>query len=186
MSAADTEALAQQLTERIKALDKQRLEESERFNKQLAEQQQLAEAERQQRLAAYQEADKKREAKKAKEEAEAQERAQEATRARIALENSLAAAEEARKLQESKLQWLVDEINKQEFIEEQHKKAMQSAATAPSSEPSSTTEINVEHPVPPLNAANPGEAVQGTDGNTPDTPLMSDHLKQILRQATRG
>jgi hypothetical protein len=182
----NVEELQRQLSERIEALDKQRKEQAEQFSKEVAERAQLAEAERQQRLAEYQEAEKKREAKKAKEEAEAQERAQEVTRARIALENSLAAAEEARKLQESKLQWLVDEINKQEFIEEQHKKAMQSAATAPPSEPSSTTEINVEHPVPPLNAANPGEAVQGTDGNTPDTPLMSDHLKQILRQATRG
>lgn len=185
MENVDVDALQRQLTERIEALDKQRKEQAEQFNKEVADRAQLADAERQQRLAEYQEAEKKREAKKVKEEAEEQERVQEATKARIALENSLAAAEEARKLQEAKLQWLVSEISKQEFIEEQHRKAMQSSTVAPASEPAGTTEINVENPVAPLNAANPGEAVQGTGGETPESNTMSTHLKHILRQTQR-
>jgi hypothetical protein len=182
----DVDSLQRQLTERIEALDKQRKEQAEQFNKEVQERMQLAEAEHQQRLAEYQEAEKKREAKRLKEETEEQERVQEATKARIALENSLAAAEEARKEQEAKLQWLVSEISKQEFIEEQHRKAMQNPTAATVEESTTSTEINVEHPVAPLNTANPGEAVKGTDGNTPESPLMSDHLKQILRQATRS
>ena len=179
------EELQRQLSERIAALDKQRKEESERFEREVSERTQLAEAERRKQLAEYQEQERKRdERRKAEEEAIAQ-RAKEEREAKIALEISLSKAEEARKAQEAKLQWLVDEINKQEFIEEQHRKSLE-GKTAPAPVNSSPTEINVEHPVAPLNAEHPGEAVQGTTGETPDTPLMSDHLKHILRQAQRS
>ena len=94
------------------------------------------------------------------------------------------AAQEAKQSQESKLKWLQEEIAKQEFIEEQHRKAVESTriAAQQSLKSEATTDINVEHPTAPDNK---GNAVAGTDGNTPDTPLMSTHLKQILRQAKR-
>lgn len=180
------EELQRQLTERIAALDKQRKEESERFEKELSERTQLADAERQRQLAEYKEQERKRDEKRRQEEEAEALRAKEEREAKIALEISLAKAEEARKAQEEKLKWLVDEINKQEFIEEQHRKSFEGKKAAIPSTVHEESTINVEHPEAPINTAHPGEAVQGTDGETPDTPLMSDHLKHILRQATRN
>ena len=178
----NVEALQKQLSERIEALDKQRKEQTEAFNREVAERAQVADIERAKQLAVYQELQNKRNAKKASEEAAEQLRTQEDIKAKLALERSLAAAEEARRLQEEKLAWLVGEINKQEFIEEQHKKAMQSSAFVELVTLGGTVDINVEHPVAPDNK---GNAVQGTTGDTPESILMSDHLKQILRQAQR-
>jgi anti-sigma factor RsiW len=177
----DVDALQRQLTERIEALDKQRKEQAEAFNREVAERETLASAERQQRVAEVEAANRRHAEKEAATKSAEELRSQAAKKAQIALENSLAAAEEARRLQEVKLAWLVGEINKQEFIEEQHSKAMQSAPVVVAEQ--SATAINVEHPVAPDNL---GNAVQGTDGNTPSTDLMSDHLKMILRQAQRS
>lgn len=126
----DVDLLQRQLMERIEALDKQRKEQAEQFNREVADRETLATAERQQRIAEVEAINLRNEKRKADEKAAEEFRAQEAKKAQIALENSLAAAEEARRLQEAKLAWLVDAINKQEFIEEQHKKAMQSAPVA--------------------------------------------------------
>jgi hypothetical protein len=178
----NVESLQRQLSDRIEALDKQRKEQAEQFNKEVAERALLADMERAQQVAVYQENERRRNEKKAAEEAAEQLRVREATKAKIALENSLAAAEEARRLQEVKLSWLVEEISKQEFIEEQHKKAMQSPAVVETAVLGDAVEINVEHPAAPDNK---GNAVQGTTGDTPENSLMSDHLKQILRQAQR-
>ena len=181
------DVLQKQLAERIAALDAQRKEEAERFNKEVAERNALAEIERQERLAAFQKAEEQRAAKK-KAEAEAeQKRTQEETRLRKQLESDLAAADEAKRLQQEKLEWLRNEIAKQEFVEEQHRKAIQNAQVAVVvPEDVDPTAIDVENPVAPLNKLAPGEAVDGTDGKTPDSPLMSVHLKHILRQATRS
>jgi hypothetical protein len=174
-------ALEKQLQERIVALDHQRKEEAERFANEVATRNAVAEMERAENLRKHQEAEyKKRAQKEAKVIAE-QQRAQEEFRLRKQLENDLALAEESKRLQQEKLQWLVNEIAKQEFIEEQHRKAMQSQ-NVNSSEPIDTASINVEHPLAPDNK---GEAVQGTEGSTPESPLISAHLKHILRQATR-
>jgi hypothetical protein len=176
----DVDALQRQLTERIEALDKQRKEQAETFNREVAERETLASAERQQRIAEVEAANRRHAEKEAATKSAEELRSQAAKKAQIALENSLAAAEEARRLQEVKLAWLVGEINKQEFIEEQHHLAMQSAPVAVAEQPA--TEINVEHPSAPDNL---GNAVQGTTGDT-QGELMSDHLKHILRQATRS
>jgi hypothetical protein len=179
----EVETLQKQLQERIEALDKQRKEESERFNKELIERAQLAEQERQARIEEYKEQSRKREEKKAKELAEEQERQKEETRKRIALETALGAAEEARKKQEEKLAWLQQEINKLEFVEEQHRKTMQQPTTPVITE---ENQVDVENPKAPVNPEAPADAVKETDGSTPDSNLMSTHLKRILRQATRS
>lgn len=181
MENIDVDALQRQLAERIEMLDRQRREQAAQFNKEVEDRASLAAMERAQQLAKYEEDQKRRDAKKLAEAEAEQIRAQEATRARIALENSLAAAEEARKAQEEKLQWLVSEIAKQEFIEEQHSKAMQSTAIAIGPTEYVPTAVNVENPVAPDNK---GDAVEGTSGAT-QSELMSNHLKHILRQATR-
>lgn len=176
------EELQKQLVEKIATIDKQRKEEAARFEKETTERNQLAEAERQRQLAEYQEHQKRRDEKRRAEEELAAKRVQEERSRRIALENSIAAAEEARKVQEEKLQWLINEINNQEFIEEQHRKSLQSKTPVTGENPAN---VNIEHPEAPLNALAPGEAVQGTSGDTPEDNLMSTHLKCILRQAQR-
>ena len=178
----DIQAMQQQLAERIAALDKQRKDQAEQFAKEVSDRNALAEFERAESLKKYQAIEAERKAKKEAEAEAAQKRAQEELRLRKKLESDLAAADEAKRLQQEKLEWLQNEISKQEFIEEQHRKAMQSVSNTVAEEAPSSTEINVEHPVAPDNK---GEAVHGTDGNTPDHPLMSEHLKHILRQATR-
>jgi hypothetical protein len=178
----DVQKLQHDLEERIAALDKQRREEKERYDKEVADRNALAEFERAETLKKHQAREAEFRARKEAEAEAAQKRAQEELRLRKQLESDLAAADEAKRLQQEKLEWLQNEIAKQEFIEEQHRKAMQSQSVAPAAEPDQI-EINVEHPVAPDNK---GEAVQGTDGSTPDAPLMSDHLKHILRQATRN
>jgi hypothetical protein len=174
-------ALQQELAGRIASLDKQRKEEAEKFAQEVAERNAQVEMERAENLRRYQAMEAERKAKKEAEIEAAQKRAQEELRLRKQLESDLAAADEAKRLQQEKLEWLQNEIARQEFIEEQHRKAMQSPIGAPSVEVDQI-ETNVENPVAPDNK---GEAVQGTDGTTPDHPLMSDHLKTILRQATR-
>ena len=177
----DIQAMQQQLAERIAALDKQRKDQAEQFAKEVSDRNALAEFERAESLKKYQAIEAERKAKKEAEAEAAQKRAQEELRLRKKLESDLAAADEAKRLQQEKLEWLQNEISKQEFIEEQHRKAMQSVNFVPEEAPS-TFEINVEHPQAPDNK---GEAVQGTSGDTPEHSLMSDHLKMILRQATR-
>lgn len=181
MENIDIDALQRQLAERIASLDKQRQEQVAQFNAEAAKRSALADMERAQQLAKYEEENRRREAKKIAEQEAEQKKLQEDRRLRIETENALAAAEEARKKQEDKLQWLMSEIAKQEFIEEQHAKAMQSAPVVETVV--GVAEINVEHPQAPDAK---GEAIQGTSGDTPSTPLMSDHLKTILRQAQRS
>ena len=179
----DTAELHKQLEERIAALDKQRKEEAEKFAKEMADRNAQVEMERAESRRKYQELEAQRKAKKEAEALAEQKKAQEELRMRKQLESDLAAADEARRLQQEKLEWLQKEISKQEFIEEQHRKAMQSKAIAVGpTEPISTAEINVENPTAPDNN---GNAVQGTAGDTPEHALMSDHLKTILRQANR-
>jgi hypothetical protein len=181
MENIDIDALQRQLAERIASLDKQRQEQVAQFNAEAAKRSALADMERAQQLAKYEEENRRREAKKIAEQEAEQKKLQEDRRLRIETENALAAAEEARKKQEAALQWLMSEIAKQEFIEEQHAKAMQSAPVVETVV--GVAEINVEHPQAPDNL---GNAVPQTDGSTPETPLMSQHLKMILRQASRA
>lgn len=177
------QALEKELRDKIAALDKQRKEEKERFEKEVADRNALAEAERKQRIEEHQKREEEHRQRKEKELAAIAQQKREAESKQRDAELASNAAEEAKREQERKLQWLKDEIAKQEFIEEQHRKTLETAKKVPVV-PSDGTEptINVEHPVAPDNK---GNAVVGTEGATPETPLMSHHLKQILRQATR-
>src|ERR1035437_8267431 len=80
MENIDIDALQKQLAERINALDKQRKEQAENFNREVADRAALDTMERAQQLALYQEAEARREAKKAAEEAAEGLRLQEARR----------------------------------------------------------------------------------------------------------
>lgn len=176
------ELLQQQLKEQIEALSEQRRKETLKFEEEAAERNRLADLERKERLEAYEKrANELREVERKKNESLEAER-REVERLRKASEQALNAQLVAKDLQEKQLKWLRDEIAKQEFIEEQHRKTLDNAKTKEQPTDESPTTINVEHPVAPDNH---GEAVEGTTGATPDKPLMSDHLKHILRQATR-
>lgn len=178
------EVLQKQLQDQIEALAEQRRQETLKYEHEVAERNHLADIERKERIEAY---EKKTEAlreveRKNKEALEAERR--EVERVKREAESALNAQLAAKEEQERKLQWLRDEISKQEFIEEQHRKSIanikaQDSTGVPEVNP---TYINVENPSAPDNK---GEAVVGTEGSTPEQPLMSDHLKHILRQATR-
>jgi len=179
------EVLQKQLKDQIEALAEQRRQETLNYEHEVAERNRLAELERKERIEEY---EKRTEAireaeRKNKEALDAEKR--EVERTRREAEQALNAQLEAKEAQEKQLEWLRLEISKQEFVEEQHRKSIANikAQDTTASADTKTTEINVEHPLAPDNK---GEAVQGTEGLTPETPLMSDHLKKILRQATRA
>ena len=184
MSELNVEELQRQLQEKIEALDKQRKEEMLRI-----EAEKSAWISRQSDTIRIAELERKAQIEEAeRQEAERTEafarRDRELAKREHDIEMANNAAQEAKQSQESKLKWLQEEIAKQEFIEEQHRKAVESTriAAQQSLKSEATTDINVDHPTAPDNK---GNAVAGPDGNTPDTPLMSTHLKQILRQAKR-
>lgn len=184
MDTLDIVALQQQLSERIAALDAQRKAESERYEKELADRNALAEVERQERIASYKEAEAKRLEKQRLAEEAIKAQQSEAMKKQVALEQALANAQAHEAATKKAYQDLQEACSKQEFIEEQHAKQMQSKSVAIASE-TSATEINVEHPEAPLNKENPGEAVVGTEGSTPSTPLLSQHMRMVLRQFNR-
>jgi hypothetical protein len=176
------EELQKQLIEKIFSLDKQRKEEAARFESELAQRNAMAEMERKQRLEKHQKAEEEHRAKKQRELDAIEEQKREVARKQKEAELAVNAAQEDRRQQEAKLKWLQEEIAKQEFVEEQHHKRLETAVQTVTTEAVEDSTISVEHPVAPDNK---GNAVVGTEGSTPDSPLMSHHLKHILRQATR-
>ncbi len=92
------------------------------------------------------------------------------------MEQKQNAADELVRIQRARLEWLQNEIAKVEFMEEQHKKSMESFKEQLVQEPITTETTE----------SKPGDPVHGIEGTTPETPLMSQHLKSILRQAQRN
>lgn len=187
MSELNVEELQRQLQEKIEALDKQRKEEMLRI-----EAEKSAWISRQSDTIRIAELERKAQIEEAeRQEAERTEafarRDRELAKREHDIEMANNAAQEAKQSQESKLKWLQEEIAKQEFIEEQHRKAVESTriAAQQSLKSEATTDINVEHPEMEYNHSKPGDAVEGTDGKTPEKNTMSFHLKKILRQAQR-
>jgi DNA repair exonuclease SbcCD ATPase subunit len=175
------EQLEQQLKERIEALDKQRQEETVRFEAEKeawrsrqSETAKLIDFERRQKFEEAERADRKRVA-------EIEEQKRELAKRERNIEIAHNAAQEAKRQQEERLEWLKNEIAKQEFAEEQYRKRLETTLIAAPEAVEDAT-INVEHPIAPDNK---GNAVVGTEGSTPENNLMSHHLKHILRQAAR-
>ncbi len=137
--------------------------------------------ERKQRLDEYQTKVAKLEArKKAEEEAKEAQRAKD-TAARVAEEQKQNSLDETLRLQREKLEWLTTAISNAEFNEEQHRKSLESLRVPPSVE-AQGAEVSAAYP---MTCADGGTSTVGTEGSTPETPLMSSHLKSILRQAQR-
>ena len=178
-SLKDLEAILEQ---RIAKLDEERRIHSELIAKERAEMLELAKAEREQQLEEF------KSKSRAREEAAKRKAEQEESERKAALEESILKeqkylqSEETARQYSEKLEWLTKAIAEAEFVEEQHRKAMENMRV-PCQE-SFSADINVENPVAPLNAEHPGEAVSDTGGAQGFTS-MSDHLKQILRQANR-
>jgi hypothetical protein len=178
------EELQQQLTDKIARLDEERKIHAAQFAKEREEALQDAAMERAKQVEEYNKIVAAREKQAAEEASAAQEKLRIEKAERLANERAQNELQETLRLQREKLEWLTNEITKAEFSEEQHRKAMADMRIVPVT-PVLSTDINVEHPEAPLNTLAPGEAVIGTDGNTPNNPLMSEHLRSILRQATR-
>lgn len=183
MDSRTIEELQKELSDKIAKLDVERAQASERHYKEQSERRIIEEVDRAKQIAKIKADEAKFAKRKADQEAEEIRRNKEKVEERMAMEAKQNAADEQIRLYREKLEWLEGEIEKAQFVEEQHRKSLENTmAPLPAVEGLS---INVENPVAPLNVANPGEAVEGTDGRTPDSPQMSNHLKMILRQATR-
>lgn len=176
------EELQLELQRKIEKLDEERKANAVRAEKERSDLILSIEIERKERLDAYNKKVAEHEARRKAEDAEREAQRVQEVAERIATEQKQAALDQALRLQREKLEWLTTAISNAEFSEEQHKKSIENTRIAPIFERAETGEINVEHPQAPSNA---GEAVIGTDGSTPDSQLMSAHLRQILRQATR-
>ncbi len=169
------------LEQRIAKLDEERRENAAQIAKERAAMLELAQAGREQLLEEYKAKTKVREeaARVKAEEEEAKRKA--LIEQSIAKNQEYLRAEEASRKYQEKLEWLEKAIADAEFTEEQHKKAMDNLRISPPQVPDST----VENPTAPLNGLHPGEAVDDTGGAV-EFSSMSQHLKQILRQAQRS
>ena len=143
----------------------------------------VAQAERQEQLVKYQERVAEIERKRKEESDAAEARRIQEVAAKAAADQREAKAAEEYRLYHEKLEEVVKAIAEAEFSEEKHRKDLDDAKRMrPVVEGfPGEDEINVEYPVPPDNK---GEAVAGTEG-IQESPLMSRHLKHILRQAQR-
>ena len=175
------EELQVMLQEKIQKLDEERKANAAQAAKEREALLLDMDIERKQRLDEYQAKVAVLEAKKkAEEEAKEAQRIKEVT-ARAAEEQKQNALDAALLLQREKLERLTTAISNAEFSEEQHRKALENQRVLPV-EPVGTEEVSAEYP---QTGADGGAAAEGTEGSTPETPLMSSHLKNILRQAQR-
>lgn len=181
---SEVDQLKEQLQTKIAELDRVRREETERFSKEREEKRFLEEAARAERVRVEREKQAEHLRRKEKEKQEQAQRVQKETEERIKRESALNETQELNRKLREQYEYIQAEIEKAEFVEEQHRKSMESdIAVAGTFEEAS--EINVEHPTPPTNHEKPGEAVDGTQG-LENSALMSQHLKHILRQANRN
>lgn len=163
------EELQAQLQERINKLDEERRAYADQHAKEQAELRIIAEAQRAQQVADIKAAEERALARKTAEKKAEEERLRKAQEERIVMEQKQNALDEVLRRQREKLAWLEEQISNAEFLEEQHKKRLDSEKAFQDVPPEET---------------NP-EAALGTEGTTPETPLMSQHLRKILRQASR-
>ncbi len=168
-----------------KKLEEERKQMAEQLKKEREEMLLLAQAERSAQLEVYQ---KKMEAlehkRKAEEEAAEKRRAQELT-ARLAAEQAQYKADEEYRKYHEKLEEVKSQIAEAEFQEEKHRKALEDAKHAQVVPEAFPVDDNITSDYPQTGAEG-AQAAAGTEGHTQETPLMSQHLKQILRQAHRG
>lgn len=177
------EEMQAQLAAKIAKLDEERRANAAKHAKEREEMLLEVEMERQKRTAEYTakvaEHERRRKAEKEAEEAQ---RIRDIAE-RISTEQKQHALDEALKLQRETLEWLEKAISEAELHEERYKKESESIIVQPVS--ADVYEVNVEHPVAPVSAIEPGGAVEGT-GGAEEYSTMSGHLKQILRQAQRS
>ena len=179
---ANIEELQKLLEDQIAKLGEERQANALQFTKEREEATRIANTERAKQADEYNAKIAAREAEKKRRDAEELEKQRQDRATRLANEQKQYELDEALRKQREKLEWLTNEISKAEFTEEQFKKSMESQRSAIIITSPTVENINVEYPEAPSNG---GEAVAGTTGDTPDTPLMSQHLRHILRQAER-
>ncbi len=177
------EELQTQLAQKIEALDKER-QENARKNQEERERMVLEiEMERQERVKKYEEQVAVHEESQRKAAEAAEVRRQVEISERLATEQKQNALDDTLRQQREKLEWLEKAISDAEFQEEQHRKSIENSRVYLPVEPLDNAEVSKEYP---QTCADGGVSAPGTDGSTPESPLMSSHLKGILRQATRN
>lgn len=171
-----TEDLQKALKETVLKQEEEHREKAALLAKQKEKAKAAAEEERNRRIKAQQEAEDKAKQRKLAEQKAEQERLKAERDAQMELERKQnEAAEEMRKQQEEAAA-IEKALAQAQFMEEQNKKALEELAAAASVEISETTKL----------ATKPGDPVEGIHGNTPETPLMSQHLRELLRQDSRN
>jgi hypothetical protein len=170
------------LVDRLAKLDEERRLNAEANAKERAELIEIAASDRTKQLESIRVAEEKAKQRKIEEQEYENERLRKEREAQIAVEQKLNAAAELERQHREKLEWLTNEISKAEFVEEQHRKHLENLKVLPPVETTDGAEVSVEYP---QTCADGGASATGTEGNTPDTPLMSQHLRGILRQANR-
>jgi hypothetical protein len=176
-----------ELKEQSARLDEQRKKQDAEHAERMAEFNATLTAERLQRAEESRRGEEVRKAREAAQKVEEEKRFKNERDSKAALEQQQNAAMEAERLYKDKLEQLKLEISKVEFAEEQHRKLIENSHRAVGPLPiEGESLINVEHPVAPVGVADPGGAVEGTDGDNPLNALMSTHLRHILRQANRN
>lgn len=170
-----TEDLQKALKETVLKQEEEHREKAALLAKQKEKAKAAAEEERNRRIKAQQEAEDKAKQRKLAEQKAEQERLKAERDAQMELERKQnEAAEEMRKQQEEATA-IEKALAQAQFMEEQNKKALEELAAA-SVEISETAKL----------ATKPGDPVEGIHGNTPETPLMSQHLRELLRQDSRN
>lgn len=184
MSELTVDELRKQLSDQLETLAKKRKEETEQMTKEKEEKLLIEQAERAEKIRIEREKQSEHKRRVEAERVERESKIQKETAERLEFERKQNETEELNRQLREKLEYIQNEIHRAEFVEEQHRKTRENN-TVVISQTRPTGEINVEYPTAPLNANKPGEAVDGTDG-LETGPLMSQHLKHILRQASRA
>ena len=175
------EELQAQLAEKIASLDTER-KENAKLAKEERERMILdIEIERKQRQEAYEAKVAEHEKNQRDREASVEAKRQAEIAERMVTEQKQSALDENLRLQREKLEWLEKTIADAEFSEEQHRNSLKNMLILPVTVVEGT-EVSKEYP---QTCAEGGASASGTEGSTPENPLMSTHLKQILRQTTR-
>jgi len=175
------EELQQQLADKIAKLDAERQTNAAKAAKEREELLLSIEIERRERAEAYEKKVAEHESKRRAEEAEREAQRTRDVAERVAAEQKQAALDHTLQVQREKLEWLTTAISNAEFDEEKHRKAIEGMRVQPIAD----VEVNEVSADYPQTCADGGASAEGTTGDTPETPLMSMHLRQILRQANK-
>lgn len=163
------------LAEKIEKLDKERAEQLAAFNKEQEQRRIIETQERDERIRKFREAEAVRKTREEERDRAEAARIREAEADRKRVEQKENELQEKIRLQQEKLEWIQREIDKVDFADEQHRKAIAPPVEEKKEEALEDESITNAHIIS-------GEAASGTDGLEVG-PNLSAHLRSLLRRA---